>query len=186
MKINSGKFSIIWLFRRFYHQSNAGKEGKISIFLKLWIHFIRNPSSLKKENCSLSRINGGIKAIVNEEESSSKRNSADEEKTDSQNSGHSVRLLEKKQQTGNSKRNRDNEEQTSEDQNVGHAEVRVLQRQNRDINDEETSDDQNIGHAEVRVLQRQRRRERIQEEKEKRAAVVRCLFVFFLLFAIDY
>ena len=105
---------------------------------------------MKKEKRSVRRIDGGIKAIVNDE--GTKRNSDDEEVIDDQKSRNVVRLLQDKQQTANIKIN---------------------------SYDEETTDNQNSGHA-VRILERQKRREKLQEEKEKRVTIVRCLFSFVL------
>ena len=116
----SGKFSIIWLFRQFHHQTKGGEQSEIfflllfniSIFscIEIHINFFRKPSTVKKEKRSVRRIDGGIKAIANDEET--RRNSDDEEATDN-----------------------------------------------------------------VRLLERQKRRERLQEERKKRVAIVRCLFV---------
>ena len=109
------------------------------------------------------------------------RNRDADQTTDDQNlnSGHAVRLLYRQNRNRNKK-----DEETTDDQNSGHA-VRLLDRENRNRNRDDqnqTTDDQNqnSGH-EVRLLDRKKRRERLQEEKEKKAAIVRC-FVFLLLF----
>ena len=78
---------------------------------------------MKKEKRSLRRIDGGIKASVNDEGTTlRKRNSYEVE--------------------------------------------------------EEATDDHKSGHAE-RLFERQKRRERLQEERKKRVAIVRCLFCSF-------
>ena len=136
---------------------------------------------MNKEKFSVRLIDGEIKVIGNDDEGAcSGRNRDDEETTNDENPGNAVQLLEKKQQKGNIKRNRDDQDQTTDDQNSGHA-VRLLDRENRNRNRDDqnqTTDDQNqnSGH-EVRLLDRKKRRERLQEEKEKKAAIVRC-FVF--------
>ena len=243
-------------------------ERKVGFSKDRYSYFCRTSSSMNKEKFSVRLIDGEIKVIGNDDEGAcSGRNRDDEETTKDENPGNTVQLLEKIQQKGNIKRNRDNQDQTTDDQNSrhvmrildrqnrnrnkkdeemtdaqkqnskdvmrildrqnrnrdadqttddqnlnsGHA-VRLLYRQNRNRNkkDEETTDDQNSGHAvrlldrenrnrnrddqnqttddqnqnsghEVRLLDRKKRRERLQEEKEKKAAIVRC-FVFLLLF----